>query len=282
MLTCRRAGNPLSIFFDNSSHGPRSHTFRTMRARYRWDLLAVIERLRLRRIVLGLLIGGLVTGCSTTSRIEPYKSTNSVIQEGERVVILARKHHASYEAEQDFIECIAAGLAGGDDALDVHPTVEFEDKLYPWFEPSTAPLSTDDLSELLEQPRVTEQIRRTGVRYIVWLDGSTERISSGGGISCAAGVGGAGCLGLAWWEDEARYDATVWDIEELVSAGTIYADVKGRSVMPALIIPLPFIARPRAAACRGLTEQLKAFLTTGDGYGVGPDPTLNPSIDSGS
>ena len=176
MLTCRRVGNPLSIFFDNSSHGPRSHTFRTMRARYRWDLLAVIKRLRLRRIVLGLLIGGLVTGCSTTSRIEPYKSTNSVIQEGERVVILARKHHASYEAEQDFIECIAAGLAGGDDALDVHPTVEFEDKLYPWFEPSTAPLSTDDLSELLEQPRVTEQVRRTGVRYIVWLDGSTERL----------------------------------------------------------------------------------------------------------
>lgn len=101
---------------------PRSHTFRTLRARYPWDLLAVIGRLRLRRIVVGLLIGGLVTGCSITSRIEPYKSTNSVIQEGERVVILARKHHASYETEEDFIECITGALAGGDDVLDVYPT----------------------------------------------------------------------------------------------------------------------------------------------------------------
>ena len=78
--------------------------------------------------------------------------------------------------------------------------------MYPWFEPSTAPLSTDDLTVLLERPGVLDQVRSTGVRYVVWVDGSTDRVASGGGITCAAGVGGAGCMGLAWWEDDSRYD----------------------------------------------------------------------------
>ena len=51
-------------------------------------------------------------------------------------------------------------------------------------------------------------------------------------------------------------------------------DVKGRSLMPALIVPMPMVARPQAAACRGLTEQLHQFLTTPEGYGAGPDPDI--------
>lgn len=77
-------------------------------------------------------------------------------------------------------------------------------------------------------------------------------------------------MGLAWWEDDARYDATVWDIDELSSAGTIYADVRGRSTLPAIVVPIPLIARPRAAACRGMTEQLRQFLTSPGSYQPGP------------
>jgi hypothetical protein len=203
--------------------------------------------------------------------MEPYKQTNSVINDGEQIVILARKHHATHETESDFIDCISDGLADGRDGLLVHSSTEFEDKLYPWFEPSLAPLTTTELAELLDRPGVLAEVEATGVRFVVWLDGSTDRTASGGGISCAAGVGGAGCMGLAWWEDDARYDATVWDLQEMNSTGTIYADFLGRSVMPAIIIPIPLIARPRAAACRGLTDQLRNFLTTPFGYGPGPE-----------
>ena len=237
--------------------------------------ISAVERTAfLKRALLPLIAAPLLASCGVTSRMEPYKQTDAVIGEGEQIVILARKHHANREAEQEFIDCLSDSLARGSSGLAVHPSKEFEDKMYPWFEPSMAPLSTEDLSALLEKPGVMDQIRSTGVRFLIWLDGSTDRVASGGGITCAAGVGGAGCMGLAWWEDDARYDATVWDIKELSSAGTIHADVKGRSVMPAIVIPLPFIARPQAAACRGLTEQIRTFLTTPEGYGAGPDPTL--------
>jgi hypothetical protein len=44
--------------------------------------------------------------------------------------------------------------------------------------------------------------------------------------------------------------------------------------MPAIIVPLPFIARPQAHACRGLTEQLKQFLTSPEGYGGPSAPNI--------
>ena len=221
--------------------------------------------------LVAMFLASLAAGCSITSRMEPYKQTAAILGEGEQVVVLARKHHATHETEADFIDCVSHALAAGSDGLSVHDTVTFEDQLYPWFEPSRAPLSTDELSELLDKPDVFDQVQSTGVRFLIWLDGSTDRVASGGGITCAAGVGGAGCMGLAWWEDDARYDATVWDIREQSSAGTIYANVKGRSTLPAIVIPIPLIARPRAAACRGMTEQLRHFLTSPTSYQPGPD-----------
>ncbi|MDX1562002.1 MAG: hypothetical protein R3305_03710 [Gammaproteobacteria bacterium] len=224
------------------------------------------------RNLAGLAAGlAVLTGCSTTARLEPFKQTNAVLEEGEGVVVLARRHHTTHEAEQDFVDCIADSLASGKQEIIVHDSTEFEDKLYPWFEPSTAPLNTTDLSELLDKPGVMQAVNESGVRFLVWLDGSTDRVASGGSITCAASVGGAGCMGLAWWENDARYDVTVWDVEALETSGTIHADVRGRSVMPAVIIPFPFISRPRAKACRDLTDQLEQFLTTPTGYGAGPE-----------
>lgn len=216
-----------------------------------------------------LSAAAVLAGCSTTSRLEPYKQTDAVLGEGEGVVILARRHHATHEAEHEFVECISDVLASSKQDIVVHDSDEFQDMLYPWFEPSTAPLNVADLSELLDRPGVAERVSATGVRFVVWLDGSTDRTASGGSITCAAGVGGAGCMGLAWWEDDARYDASVWDVDQLNESGTIHADVRGRSVMPAVVVPLPFIARPQAKACRGLGEQLETFLTTPSGYGAG-------------
>ena len=242
-----------------------------MTLRCRQTIHSQISVVPMQRLCIGLLFVSVLSACGVTARMEPYKQTDSVINDGERVVILARKHHATHEAEAGFIECISEGLSDGREGLLVHSSTEFEDKLYPWFEPSLAPLSTDELADLLDKPGVLDQVEATGVRFLVWLDGSTERTASGGGITCAAGVGGAGCMGLAWWEDDARYDATVWDLQEMNSTGTIYADFLGRSVMPAIIIPIPLIARPQAKACQGLTEQLRDFLTSPFGYGPGPE-----------
>ena len=93
-----------------------------------------------------------------------------------------------------------------------------------------------------------------------WLDGDTDRVAGGGSLSCAAGPGGGGCFGFAWWQNDADYNAQVWDLKGLEAAGSVTADVSGTSFLPALVVPIPLIARARAAACKGLAEQLRTFI----------------------
>ncbi len=200
-----------------------------------------------------------MSGC-VTSRVEDSREGMTGINEGEAVVILAKSYHLGNETEDKYIECIEKGLARGSEGLRVIPRQVFVDSLFPWFEPRTAPTETKGLAKLMDHPGVAEKIAEHGVRYIIWLDGDTERVAGGGSLSCAAGPGGGGCFGFAWWTNDADYEASVWDLEGLESAGTVTADVSGTSFLPALIIPIPLIARPQAAACKGLARQLRAFI----------------------
>jgi hypothetical protein len=108
---------------------------------------------------------------------------------------------------------------------------------------------------------VAERIEQNGIRYIVWLDGDTEQTSGGGSLSCAVGPGGGGCFGLTWWEDDASYDASVWDLRQKSDAGSVSASVHGTSMIPALVIPVPLIARTQSAACRDMARELRQFIS---------------------
>ncbi len=66
---------------------------------------------------------------------------------------------------------------------------------------------------LLTRPGVVSRWPASGVRYVVWLDGSTQKTDGGGSIACGAAPGAAGCIGFGWWEKESAYEATVWDLK---------------------------------------------------------------------
>jgi len=207
-----------------------------------------------------LLLSAALSGCMTT-RIEHVKDTSTGIEAGESIVIFASSYHTSNPAEDDLIECVTKRVQSGSGKLQVHPEAEFRDALFPWLEPRTAPRTAEDLPELLERPGVWEQVHERDIRYIVWIQGDTERTSSGGSLSCAAGPGGGGCFGLAWWENLSAYEATIWDLGDGTRAGKVSTNVNGTSVIPALVIPVPLIARTQAAACKGLAKQLQIFIT---------------------
>ncbi|HNP34464.1 MAG TPA: hypothetical protein PKK10_01315 [Woeseiaceae bacterium] len=212
-----------------------------------------------------LLLGcALVLPACVTSRIENSREGLTGIGANESVVIMAKSYHLGNETEEKYIGCIEKELAQGKGGLHVIPHRQFVDSLFPWFEPRTAPSETKGLPKLMERPGVAEQIRDQRVRYIIWLDGDTDKVAGGGSLSCAAGPGGGGCFGFAWWKKDADYNASVWDLDGLESAGSVTADVSGTSFMPALVIPIPLIARTQAAACKGLAKQLRAFIVSED------------------
>lgn len=208
-------------------------------------------------VILTLALGGCVT-----ARVEDAREETTGLLDGESVVVMAKSYHQGNETEADYIRCVERALGGGRGKLNVIPNQEFVDNLFPWFEPRTAPADTKGLVQLMERPGVPAAVKNMGVRYIIWLDGDTSRVTQGGSLSCAAGPGGGGCFGFAWWQDDADYEASVWDLDTSEAAGTVTADYSGTSFLPALVVPIPLIARTQSKACSGLAKQLKSFLVS--------------------
>jgi hypothetical protein len=219
-----------------------------------------IDLLRLRLLAVPLLT--ITLGACVTSRVENIREHDTGLAEGEGVVILAKSYHLGNETEAGFISCVGDSVGRGSGGLRVIPHREFVDALFPWFEPRTAPAETKGLPALMSRPQVAAKIKEKGVRYVIWLDGDTDKVAGGGSMSCAAGPGGGGCFGFAWWQKDANYEATVWDLEGLEDAGTVSADYSGTSFLPAIVVPIPLIARTQAKACKGLADQLKLFIVS--------------------
>jgi len=211
---------------------------------------------RVRAVLSGL---ALLAGC-TTSRVEVVRDTASAVEARGAIVVLARRDEQSVEPEESFLKCLVGKIRDKDGRLQTYPEQDFLDALFPWFEPRTAPKTVNGLAPIVTRPAVTRRLRETGARYLVWVQGHTETTDGGGAISCAAGPGGGGCFGFAWWDKDSSYEMSVWDLAKAESVGSASAEALGTSYLPAVVVPIPLIARTQTAACDGLSAQLKQLL----------------------
>ena len=217
------------------------------------------------RAAIPLAVAGLVSlgGCMQ-ARIEESRELPTHITSEEAVVVLAKPQVEGAGTDDGFMDCVGENLGEGKRGLRVLGNDAFVDALFPWLEPGTAPSRPEAVTTLLEQPGVSERIAASGVRYIVWLDGDTRRTDGGGSLACGAAPGAAGCIGFGWWEKESDYEATIWDLREAKSAGTVGTNVTGTSAIIGAVVPLPFIARVQGTACNRLAAQLRSFFDGDD------------------
>jgi hypothetical protein len=236
-----------------------------------------------RRVAGAAALAACVAGCMTT-KVDETRQVAAVVQAHESIVLLKKPQLEGVGTEEAFLDCVQERLGGelihpeqgqvsrrgkGRPPFRIYGEQEFTDALFPWFEPSTAPANAQGLRVLLQRPGVSERLQEIGVRYIVWLDGNTRKTEGGGSIACAAGPGGAGCIGLGWWEKESGYVASVWDMHQAIEIGSVSADVSGTSVLIGAIAPIPIITPVRGKACDRLSEQLRSFLEGKDLAGGG-------------
>jgi hypothetical protein len=237
----------------------------TPTARARQPAARVPARLPRSTLAAAPLAGlALLSGCMT-AKLDENRMLPTAIAADEGIVILAKPQVEGTGAEQDFMGCVGDKLARGATPMKVYANQKFQDTLYPWFEPSTAPVRAEGVNTLLGRPKVASRLAETGVRYVVWVDGNTRRTDGGGSLACGAAPGAAGCIGFGWWEKQSDYVATVWDLKTAKSAGSVSTNIIGTSAMVGLVVPLPFIARVQGTACDRLAGQLRGFL-----HGVDP------------
>lgn len=204
----------------------------------------------------------ILTGCGATTSIDEYRPNNSLMElnSDESLVILGRRDAGHYDTDREFISCVAGKMQGAN--IPVMPEQQFIDAIYPWFEPRTAPKGLRRLTRLMQDPDIKSQIDRQGVRYLVWLDGSTQTLEQGGSISCAVGPGVGGCFGYAQWEKSAVYEAIVWDLNDFSEKGRLRVDSAGTSYLIGAVAPIPLLTPVKKDACNSLGKQLKKFFTS--------------------
>ena len=199
-------------------------------------------------------------GCSTT-RIDEEVNTAFTITEDESIVLLSNSYHTGNQTELDFMDCLNNSILKKQDTFEIIPTRQFQNLFYPWFEPSTAPQSIEDLPKILGNELIKEKLSVMKIKYLIKITGETKTNASSGALSCAAGPGGGGCFGFAWWDDTSAYNASVWDLSQETSVGNVSANVTGTSMIPAIIIPIPILARTQSNACDGLSDQIVNFFS---------------------
>ena len=215
-----------------------------------------------------LLVVLLLSGC-VTSRIEETRTATTGMKAGDALVILGRSTYNDRQTEKSFTKCIAKALSSGSKPIRLVPGQKFKDEMYPWFEPRTAPTSAKELGKLFAHPGVEDRIKKAHIRYLAWIDGNTRTTNKGGSLSCTISTFGGGCFGMSYWEQDASYEASIWDLENMTAAGKISADANGTSYVAGFIIPIPIIARPGNAACKSLAGQLKVFIKDDKKSGAG-------------
>jgi hypothetical protein len=207
-----------------------------------------------------IALSGVVVSSCMTAKVEENREMSMSVGDNEGLVVLAKPQSDGAGTEADFLDCVGKGLSGGTHGFKIYDNDQFVDLMFPWFEPGTEPTRPEALADLFHHQQVADKLATTGVRYVVWVDGITKKTDGGGSFACGAAPGAAGCIGFGWWEKQSDYQATVWDLKQSRSAGSVSANVTGTSALVGAIVPLPFIARVQGTACNRLTGQLRTFL----------------------
>jgi len=211
-----------------------------------------------------LFVGAPLFGGCVTATVQQVREASTGLTDSESIVVLGRKSRpTSDETEMNFVRCVSARMGRGGSRMNVISELEFRDALFPWFEPRTAPANTSDLPELMSTPVLAERLLQLGLKYVVWIDGSTVRTDSSGSMTCSVTTAGGGCFGFLTWENDSSYEAIVWDVRSGSAVGRVSTDALGTSYVPAVVVPVPLIARVQNSACNSLSNQLKTFILNG-------------------
>jgi len=206
---------------------------------------------------LTILLGGCVN-----SSVQVLREGSTGIGGQDAVVVLGKNlQTAGHETEIEYIDCVGRSLRNAARPFQIISQEQFKDSTFPWFEPRFAPREMREFSAQIDEPLLKGRMQELGVRYIVWIEGTTENTGSSGGMTCAATPGGAGCFGFVSWERSSEYEASIWDVQQNATVGKISSQASGTSFMPAIIVPVPMIARVQANACGNMADQIEEFLS---------------------
>lgn len=143
------------------------------------------------------------------------------------------------------------------------------DALFPLIEPSTEPATEEAFGNLLAREDVRARLHLRRIDYLLAFSGGTQTAPFEGAILCGAGYGGGCCLGFAWRGETTSLSAALWMLNGRGPVARESAEAKGTTVIPAFVIPVPFMAHTLGEACSALGERVVSDIRRRESTGAG-------------
>lgn len=191
-------------------------------------------------------------GCSTATVEHTGAAIGAPAGSGEAIVLLGD--------EAGIPACVHKVIQNAATHLEFVSSVDFQNALFPWFEASTAPRTTEELALLLNEAKIQERIESMNVRYVIVVSGRTTKTDPEGPIIGGVSPAGGGFIGFTKWNKDTHISAIVWDLGEVRKAETLEVNVAGTAVVIAFGLPLPIIPATETEACNLLGNRLAKLL----------------------
>lgn len=189
----------------------------------------------------------------------------AVLAPGEGVVVFGGSDDAI--GRDRYAICLREELQTGNPPVRLIPTTDFQDSLFPWFEPDTRPGNDEELVSLFGRPEVQARIQALNLRHFLMVTGSTSEGKGAGVETVVVGIHGA--------KQRSRLTVKVIDLKTasvLGSAGVEAAAAGGLAHF--MIYGVILIPTTGSTACEGLGRQLGAVFAGKEPPRLGSGPAL--------
>ena len=140
---------------------------------------------------------------------------------------------------------------------------QFRQDMFPWLEPGKAPQNPQQLQTLFQQQEhIKKAFNHLNISHIVFVTSQKNSTQSDQSMACS----NFGCFGLISWDKQHKVSIQIWDIQKtykqqgITIQGSAIIEASGTSYVPAVVIPLPFIASVDSSVCQNTVRQLKKLL----------------------
>ncbi len=158
--------------------------------------------------------------------------------------------------DEDLSECVGKPLQRHIPSLRFVAGEDFSTALFPWFEQSVAPRDEEALSRLLAKPLVRARVESLGVRYVVTVEGQTNRTGGGGCIHLL-------CFGS--WKKATHLSGSILDLQREDLVSNVETQQSGTSWFVLLgIFPLGAPTLTESRACEEFAEAAAKFISSRD------------------
>lgn len=170
--------------------------------------------------------------------------------------------------EHEFDDCIRSALKRRAPDVPLVPEERLSAAFFPWLETMgwTGVLAEEFPARLdLLRARADARARAEAIsaRWVLTLGGSTTTGEVRGYVGCGTAGSNAfgGCLGFEWQDERSTFSAQLRDLHAADPAREEQRATRGRTYIPAFMLPIPIPARTQHAACDALVDAILPLIS---------------------